>query len=261
MPIKVFINEGGRFADRSLEYGLSGTEGWWHAIESADLEGDGDIDFVLGNHGMNSFFRASSDKPVTMYVNDFDLNGRVEQIICSYRGDTLYPVPLMDDLLSQLPVLAARYPKYADYVGQTLPDIFSAEVLDRSVVLSARVLESCILINSGDGSLDLNALPPEAQLAPIFAILAEDMDKDGKCDLLVGGNLSRAKPQTGTYMASYGLLMHGSGEGEFQAVPPWQSGISVRGEVRDLKILHVNDTAILVIARNNDILQFLKLDE
>jgi hypothetical protein len=258
--VKVLVNEEGRFTDRSIEYGLSGTEGWWNAIETADLDNDGDKDFILGNHGLNTYFRTTPEKPLTMYVNDFDLNGRVEQIICGYQGDTLVPLVLKDDLLRQLPVLTSRYPKYADYVGETIHDMFSAEVLERSVVLPVRVLESCILINSGNGGLSLEPLPPEAQYAPVHAILAEDLDGDGMCDLVLGGNQSRAKPQTGIYTASYGLYLRGTGNGGFLPVPPVRSGVSIRGEIRGLKFLNVNGSRILVVVRNNDILRFLKFE-
>lgn len=261
MPIKVFINEGGYFSDASSALGLLGTEGWWHTVEAADLDGDGDIDFVLGNHGLNSDFKASPDKPVVMYVNDFDLNGRVEQIICRYQGDTLYPAVLKDDLVKQIPVLRQSFPKYTDYAGQTMEDIFQTEVLDRSVVLSAHILQSCIMFNEEGTSMHLEPLPREAQISPVFATLVDDLDGDGTADLLLGGNQSRAKPQTGIYAASYGLYMEGGGNGTFRSVPPGQSGISVRGDVRCLEILDLNGTRLLVVVRNNDILRFYKIME
>jgi hypothetical protein len=185
----------------------------------------------------------------------------VEQIICGFRGDTSYPLVLKDDLLRQLPVLTSRYKKYADYVGQTIQDMFTPEILERSIVLPARVLESCMLINTGNGKLVLEPLPAEAQRAPVYAFLAEDLDGDGMCDLVLGGNQTRAKPQTGIYSASYGYYLKGSGNSSFKAVPPVISGISIRGEIRRLKILHVNGSRILVVVRNNDILKLLKFEE
>ena len=111
MPVKIFINDNGKFKSISGTSGLAATEGWWHTVVAKDLNGDGNIDFVLGNHGLNSRFKASADKPVTMYVNDFDLNGSIEQIICSFNGDKSYPVAMKDDLVKQIPSLAGEISK------------------------------------------------------------------------------------------------------------------------------------------------------
>ncbi len=112
------------------QYNLSDTEGWWHTIIAKDLNGDGNIDFVLGNHGLNSRFKASPEKPVTMYVNDFDLNGSVEQIICAFNGDKSYPVVMKDDLVKQIPSLETKYKKFDDYKDQTIEDIFPPKYLN-----------------------------------------------------------------------------------------------------------------------------------
>ena len=141
MPVKVFINESGTFNDKSEQSGLLNTEGWWNVIKAKDLNNDGNIDFILGNHGLNSFFKASPEKPVTMYVNDFDLNGTVEQVICTYNGIKSYPVAIRDDLVKQIPSLATKYAKYIDYSDQTIEDVFSPEVLGKSIKLSAKVHE------------------------------------------------------------------------------------------------------------------------
>jgi hypothetical protein len=256
MPVKFLINEGGDFTDRSGEFGLDGTEGWWTKVLARDLNEDGYTDLVLGNHGLNSRLRASSEKPLTLYVNDFDLNGSVEQILCAFNGDTSYPVVMKNDLVKQIPGLEREYPSHVSYSKQTIQDVFSAEILERSVVLKARILESCVIWNRGKGPVSLEALPAEAQFSPVYAIVAEDFNRDGNCDLLLGGNLSRAKPETGIYSASFGLYLKGGGKGNWKAVPADSSGFLVRGEVRDMEIIKAGGKKRVAIARNNDILHF-----
>jgi hypothetical protein len=258
MPVKVFINENGSFTDKSEQYTLLKTEGWWHTIVAKDLNGDGFMDFVLGNNGLNSFFKASADRPVTMYVNDFDLNGSIEQIVCSFNGDKSYPMAMKDDLVKQIPSLATKYPKYEDYKDQTIADIFSTEVLKRSVKLSSRIMETCLMINNGNGSFKLIPFPIEAQFSPVYAIAADDFDHDGICDIIVGGNQYRAKPQTGINDANFGLFLKGIAGGTWQPVAPEESGFFTKGEIRDLKILNLNLRRVITVARNNDNLQFYK---
>jgi hypothetical protein len=258
MPVKVFINEYGSFTDKSEQYGLLGSEGWWHTIAAKDLNGDGFIDFALGNEGQNSFFKASPEQPVTMYINDFDLNGSIEQIICSFFGDKSYPLPLKDELVRQIPSLGSKYPKHKDFVNQRIEDIFPPEVLRRSIKLESRVLESCLLLNTGNGSFKLIPLPKEAQFSPVYAITADDFDNDGLCDIIIGGNQYRAKPQTGIYDASYGLFLKGYPDFSWKPVPSTVSGIFTKGEIRDLEIVILNNNRVIFVARNNDNLQFYK---
>lgn len=256
MPVKLFINNNGTFTDESAKWGLTGTEGWWNVIIAKDLNGDGKMDFLLGNHGLNSFFKASANKPVTMYVNDFDLNGTVEQIICTYIGDTLYPAVLKDDLIKQIPSLASKYSKYDNYKNQQIEDIFPEETLRRSIILKAKLLASCEMINNPNQSFTLNTLPAEAQFSPVYGIIADDFDHDGIFDIVLGGNQYRCKPQTGIFDASYGLFLKGNEERKWQPFSPGMSGIFIKGEIRDLKILSVKGRKILTVARNNDNLQF-----
>jgi hypothetical protein len=258
MPVKIFINESPGFKDESEQFGLSNTEGWWHSIIAKDLNGDGKVDFILGNHGLNSRFKASVSKPVTMFVNDFDLNGSVEQIICAYNGDKSYPVTMKDDLVKQIPSLENKFKKFDDYKNATIEDIFSPEVLERAVKLNAKYLESCVMINNGHGSFLITPLPPEAQFSPVYGIAAEDFDNDGICDIIIGGNQYKAKPETGIYDASYGLLLKGDKNGTWKPVSSLESGIFTKGEIRDLKILNINGSQVIAVARNNNNLQFYK---
>jgi hypothetical protein len=258
MPVKIFINDGGFFKDESSRLGLLNTEGWWHSVISKDLNNDGKIDFVLGNHGLNSRFKASDKQPVTMYVNDFDLNGSIEQIICTHTANKTYPLVMRDDLLKQIPSLESKYKKYDDYKDQTMEDIFPPEVLKRSVILEARIMSSCIMINKDNGTFNLEPLPAQAQFSPVYAIAADDFDKDGICDILLGGNQSRAKPETGIYLASYGLLLKGNTIGTYLPVSSHTSGFFAKGEIRDLKPIIINGNTLIAVARNNDNLQFYK---
>jgi enediyne biosynthesis protein E4 len=257
MPVKVFTNDGSNnFTDASENYGMLNTEGWWHVILPVDLNNDGNIDFILGNHGLNSFFKASLEKPVTMYVNDFDLNGNIEQIICSYNGEKSYPLALKDDLVKQIPSLSAKYVKYSDYNSQTIEDIFPGEILQRSVKLNSVEMHNSVMLNSGNGSFKLIPLPAEAQFFPVFSIYADDFNKDGIIDILLGGNLSGAKPQTGIYEAGYGLILQGDINGKWNPISPLLSGFVTKGDIRDMHALNINDDKIIVVARNNDNLQF-----
>ncbi|MEN8202173.1 MAG: VCBS repeat-containing protein [Bacteroidota bacterium] len=256
MPVKIFINDNGDFSDQSDAFGLSGSEGWWNTIRAHDLNDDGYPDFVLGNHGLNSRFKASAERPVTMYVNDFDLSGKAEQIICTYNGKRSYPLVMKDDLVKQIPALQEKYATFGAYKTQTIEDIFSEEVLQRSVKLNAHILESCVMNNSGSGSFTLLPLPVEAQFSPVYAIACKDIDKDGRSDMVIGGNQFRAKPETGIYAASFGLFLKSNSTGSWSALPAEQSGISTRGEMRDIQFMDINGKRIMAVVRNNDILEF-----
>lgn len=259
MPIKVFINEAGKFADKTELSGLKSTNGWWNRIKAADLDHDGDIDFVLANHGHNSRFRASLERPVTMFVNDFDKNGTTEQIICAFNGDTSYPMVLRHDLMMQIPSLKKKYLKYDSYKDQTIQDIFTEEELKDAFKLEAFEFSTGIILNDGKGTFTFNPLPVEAQFSTMYAIDVFDYDQDGNQDILLGGNLYHVKPEAGRYDASYGVFLNGDGKGGFKTVTSQYSGLSIDGEVRDFIRINIAGTNLVVVARNNDSVLFYKI--
>jgi enediyne biosynthesis protein E4 len=260
MPIKVFFNEAGKFVLKTEISNLIKSNGWWNRVVAADLDQDGNIDLVLGNHGLNSRFKASESKPITMYVNDFDANGMVEQIICVYYDDTSYPMALRHDLMGQIPSLKKKYLKYESFKDQTIQDIFSKEQLARAAILEACQLQSGVLMNDGKGYFTWKPFPVEAQVSPVYAISIGDFTKDGKLDIVLGGNLYAAKPETGRYDASYGLLLTGDGSGNFFPVKGKQSGISIDGEIRELAPIRIANKNYMMVARNNNSLIFLRTD-
>ncbi|HEY0054979.1 MAG TPA: VCBS repeat-containing protein [Pedobacter sp.] len=252
MPIRIFLNAKGTLQEVTSPAGLESSHGWWNKLAIADVNNDGYPDIIAGNHGLNSRFRAGKDKPVTMYSNDFDKNGVVEQLICTYNGKKQYPLILRHDLVAQIPSLQKKYFRYEQYKEQTVADIFSAQELNGAIKLEAYNFESSILINNQKGAFRLEALPIEAQFSPIYGILADDIDQDGKTDLLLGGNFYQSKPDVGIYDASYGLYLRGLGNGKFKTVPASVSGLSIRGAIRD--IIKINRAGIpaYLIAINND---------
>ncbi|UZR95629.1 VCBS repeat-containing protein [Chondrinema litorale] len=259
MPIKVFINENGKLTETKIP-ALDKSEGWWNTIQAGDFNDDGLIDFVVGNHGLNSRFEASKDKPLSMYVNDFDKNGTAEQIINQYYANASYPIVLRHDLVMQMPHLKKKYLKYDSYKNQTIHDIFTEQELKDAVVQNTYRLESVLLMNRGNGDFDLEPLPAEVQFSPTYAFLTGDFNNDGNLDILSGGNLYNVKPEVGRYDASYGLLLAGNGDGTFESVSSAKSGINLSGQVRDFEMLNVAGENILVVVKNDAPLQLVKVE-
>ncbi len=269
MPITVFRNTGTRF-ERMAVRGLEHSSGWWNRIITGDFNGDGRPDFVVGNLGLNSRLHASPAEPARMYVKDFDGNGFPEQVLTLYERVGVgaqhaapLPLPPRDELTNALPSLKPRYPKYSDYAGQTVDQIFGSG-LNGAVLKQVETFASAIALSnrSGGGSYTLVPLPPEAQIAPVYGIVAGDFDHDGKPDLLLAGNFSGVQPEIGSMMASYGLMLRGDGgrggHGGFAPVRQEQSGFVVPGEARDIQRLRTRHGDLYIVTRNNDKPLFLR---
>ncbi len=252
MSLTVFENKNGTF--KRVEAVEDKRNGWWNTVRAADIDSDGDIDFVVGNHGLNTRFKAFENYPVMMYVNDFDQNGMVEQVLCAFNTDTIYPFALRHDLVMSLPNLKKRYLKYEDYQLQTINDIFSAAQLEKAVVLEANEMRTGVFINTG-GKFEFKPLPIEAQFAPIYAIEVLDIDNDNHLDIILGGNFYNVKPEVGRYDSSHGLLLKGDGKGGFEAVNTMDSGLFIRGQIRDFALIGNQ----LLVAKNNDKLEVIRL--
>jgi hypothetical protein len=260
MPITVFRNAGGGRLTRLAVPGLARSNGWWNRVVVGDFTGDGRVDFVVGNLGLNTRLRASETEPATMYVKDFDGNGFVEQVVATYQGGKSWPLALRDDLIRSIPPLKARYLAYQDYARATVTDVFPPAELKDAIVKSVHVFATSLVRNEGGGAFTLVPLPREAQLAPVFGILAADLDGDARTDLLLGGNFDGFKPDIGRAAASYGLVLRGDPSrcadsercAPFTPLRAEQSGFSVRGQTRDIQRVRTVAGDLYVVARNND---------
>jgi hypothetical protein len=252
MPITIYRNMGGGRLEKMAAAGLEKSDGWWNRIIAGDFTGDGRVDFVVGNLGLNARLKASAKEPVTMYVKDFAGNGFVQQIISYYNHARAYPFALRDDLIQSLPFLKDRYPSYKDYAKQTVADVFPTKDLAGAEMKNAYTFATTLARNNGDGTFTMIPLPTEAQIAPVYGIYASDFDADGKTDLLLAGNFDGVKPDIGKMAAGYGLYLRGDGKGGFAAVGEVESGFLVPGQARDIQRVRTTKGNIYIISRNNE---------
>jgi len=256
MGIRVFLNNGNHFNEISDQCGLKDSEGWWNTILADDFDKDGDEDYVIGNLGLNSRIKASVKEPVTIYARDFDNNGSTDAVMCYYIKGKSYPFYSKDDLQTQLPFIKKKYPTYKSYASQTITDIFTDQELKDALILKANILESCYMENLGNNQFSLAPLPREAQYSPIYGINSGDFNGDGNPDMVLAGNFYGTMIKFGEYDANKGLLLAGNGEGDFKVVSDLESGLYIRGEVRDINKLRLaNGENLLVFALNNDSLR------
>lgn len=251
MPITVFHNAGGRLVKMNIP-GLDKSNGWWNRIIAGDFAGNGRVDFIVGNLGLNTRLQAKDNEPVTMYVKDFAHSGFVQQIISYYNDGKQYPLAMRDDLLRSVGSLSDRYTSYKDYAKQTIGDVFPKKELDDAVVKNAYDFATSLVKNNGDGTFTMVPLPLQAQIAPMYGLLATDVDGDGKPDLLMAGNFDGVKPELGKMSASYGVYLRGDGKGHFTPVRELESGFFVPGQARDIQRVRTRKGSIYIVSRNND---------
>lgn len=249
MPVVMLKNNRGNFTDYSKDLGLLDTEGWWRDIASGDFNNDGKIDFVLGNHGLNTFFKPGD----RMYVNDFDGNGSVEQIFCTKINGKYYPIADKDELVSQLPFLKKELLYFKDYGKKTIEEIVPERVLAKSKVHQIKLLASIMLLSDANGFKQIE-LPLEIQYSPVFSLLVSDFDGDGTEDIIAGGNQYQVKPQFGRYDASNGWFFKGvNKKGRFSFEPGVD--LDVKGQIRDIALLEVKGTEYILFAKYDDDLE------
>ncbi|HYF32238.1 MAG TPA: VCBS repeat-containing protein [Chitinophagaceae bacterium] len=244
-----FLNDKGRFTQKQL----TSKKGWWNFIMPCDVDNDGDLDLVAGNLGLNSRLKASEQEPVRLYHNDFDNNGKREQVLTYYLQGKEIPFATKAELDKQIPLLKKRFLYAEDFAKASLSELFTQEKLDKATKLSADYFANALLINKGNLQYELQALPWEAQLTPYNDAAIVYADNDSLPDILLGGNFYHNNIQMGMYDADYGTLLlnrsnRQSAALRFAALP----GLPVKGQVRRIKTVRIGKEQAFVLARNND---------
>lgn len=251
MSPTIFSNDGRKLVRVVEPKGLARTNGWWNAVKAADLDLDGDMDFVLGNLGLNSKFKASTLAPISLYSSDFDQNGSVDPIFCFQKDGVDYPIHIKQELIKQIPSLKKKYLHNKEYVNKSIGEVFSEDQIKGAAILRLYQTATSLLINLGNGTFELRPLPWQAQTSPVYGIDVSDLNNDGAMDIVMGGNLFEVKPEAGRYDAMHGLVLLGDGKLNFVAQSSAQSGLLIKEEVRKIGAIKTPSGYSFVFAINN----------
>ncbi len=244
--IYAFINDKGRFTKRTL----TDKKGWWNFVIPVDIDNDGDVDLIAGNLGLNSRLKASDKEPVKLYYNDFDGNGKKEQVLTYYLNGREISFANKDELQKQIPVIKKKFLYAEDFAKASLTEIFSADKLEKAEVLTANYFANSILLNQGNLNFKVQALPWQAQLTSYRDAIIVDANHDNLPDILLGGNYYDNNIQMGRYDADFGTLLVNKGNGNFAVES--LNGLQVKGQVRHIKKIMINTKEAFILARNND---------
>jgi hypothetical protein len=249
MKIRTFRNTGSSLEEINHQE-LEETDGLWATIVPVDVDNDGDLDYIVGNAGVNNQYKASSDKPMILYFDDFNKDGAVDPVTTYYIGDTSYPMFSRDEMLDQMVSLKRKYTSYKSFADATMEDIFGKEAVGKSPRLYCKELSSIILENTGNFHFKIHKLPETAQFSRLSGIIPFDLDNDKKMDLILAGNFSPFRVQLGPCDASMGTILKQTSAFKFKEVEPSESGFWATGDVRNIIFLK-NDKRI-VVGSNND---------
>lgn len=235
---------------------LDNTSGWWNTIHATDFDGDGDLDLFLGNFGLNSTLKASVFSPVSLYIKDFDNNGSIDPILSHYREGVEYPFYGLNELAKQLVGVKKVFSTYKSYAKSNFTEVFPKEELIGAGRSQAFTFSSVYLENNNGGNFLEKELPQEFQMAPIYSFVSDDFNGNGFIDILAGGNFHANQINIGNMNGSFGHYMVGNVEDGLSYIDSKKSGFSVKGEIRDIKVLKGFDgKKIILVSRNNDVPQ------
>ncbi len=265
MPITFLKNKNGQFKNLKAEIQNLQSAGWFNSLVAGDFDNDGDVDYVAGNLGLNSNYKATPKAPMTIFAKDLDENGSLDAMVFCYlkaADSSMQPFPMhtKEDLAAQLLSIRKRYPTYQSFGSATMDDLWKPADRKDALQLQATNMQTSYIENKGNSQFIISALPTEAQTAPVYAMLSEDIDRDGNLDILLVGNDYGMEPYSGRHDAFNGLCLKGDGKGNFTALTVAQTGFFVKGDAKGLATIHTakNENLLLVTQNQDSLLAFAK---
>ena len=258
MPITMLKNDQGYFTNVSEAYQLSESQGWWFSIKDGDFDNDGDMDYIVGNLGLNYKYKASKDETFDIYFNDFDNNSTNDIVLSYFNEGEKFPLRGRECSSQQMPGIKQKFKDYESFSQATLTDVYTESSLEESLHYQVKSFASIYLENK-NGEFVVHELPKLAQLSSINQILVKDYTRDGNLDVLVAGNLHSSEVETPRNDAGNGLLLKGDGSGGFIPIEGHTSGFYAPGDVKDMESLYINEKEYIVVVKNSDFIQLLQV--
>jgi len=255
MPITILKNQSanqtndGKSFSEKIE--IPNSNGWWNSLTAGDFDKDGDIDYIAGNLGLNSRYEASKEEPVCVYAKDFDKNGRIDPVICHFIEGQNYIAHSRDMLIKQINSMRVRFKTYTDYGNTPFEKSFTKAELSDALILKSETFTTSYIENLGNGKFDIQPLPIEVQVAPIFGMISEDFNSDGNLDVMMVGNSYATEIMVGQYDACIGIVMLGDGKGGFKCSPSVQSGFFVDKDAKALAKIMLGENEPTYLATRN----------
>ncbi|WP_297796747.1 VCBS repeat-containing protein [uncultured Eudoraea sp.] len=263
-PIRFFENREGRLHEITNTSGVQDNLGWWNSLAAADLDNDGDIDYIAGNFGRNINFKADKDMPVRLYAKDLDDNGMIDPFISYYLRDSVgtkkeYLYHPWQDVVKQYVGIRKRFNSFGEFGEATLSEVFPPGLLEDAIKLTFNYMQTSWIENLGDGKFKTHPLPIGAQIAPVYGIITTDLNNDNLLDIALVGNDFGMEVQQGPADAFVGMLLTNNGDGSFEILSLEESHFFVPGDAKSLiKLTISNEKSVIVASQNND---FLKVFE
>ncbi len=265
MPVTFLKNDHGIFKNVTAGTGISDKLGWWNTIAAGDFNHDGKIDYIVGNTGLNTFYKATDKYPVYITAKDFDNNGSYDAFPSVFLKDQdgemkEFPAQTRDDIVKQIIGMRVKFQNYKSFAVATMDSVITPEMRKGAVRLKANILQSCYLQNMGNGKFTITPLPIEAQISQLSGMVVDDFDGDGNLDVAISGNDYGTEVSTGKYDAFNGLMLKGDGKGHFKPLTIQQSGLYIPGDGKALvKLKSAKGSYLLAATQNRDVMKIFEL--